>query len=158
MRRSTSPARTVVRSALLGFAGGLRSQMPLAALSVASRRDSQGESSTFIGHPLVTAGLCLAAAGEVVADKLPMTPSRLNPGSLGGRMTLGALAGGLLARRQRQPLVAGLVVGAAGALSGSFAGYHVRVRLPAATGVPDVVWAGIEDGVALLVARSAANR
>ena len=130
---------------MLGFAAGLRSQIPLALL--ARNADTMGP--TFMGKAPVRVVLYLSAAGEVVLDKLPIVPSRLEPGSLTGRLMLGSLSGALLARRQGFPAVGGVIGGAAGALAGSFAGYHTRSWLPEKTGLPDPVWALLEDGAAV---------
>lgn len=88
----------------------------------------------------------------MVIDKLPITPSRLNPGSLTGRMVLGAIGGAVISRRWRGSPVGGAVVGGVGAVAGSFAGYHLRKQLGQRTGLPDPLFAVLEDGIALTAA------
>ena len=61
-------------------------------------------------------------AGEVVADKLPVTPSRLEPGPLLGRAASGGVGGFALARAHRQNVVLPTVVGVGGAVVGSVLG------------------------------------
>lgn len=106
------------------------------------------------------AGLCLSAAGEVVADKLPVAPGRLEAGPLGGRLFFGALAGSMLSRDRGAPIAGGAALGAVGALAGSYAGYHARRYLGRSTGLPDALWAGVEDvaavGLGLLATRRVA--
>ena len=143
--RSSSLPGAAARAGILGFAAGLRSQIPLALL--ARNADTMGP--TFMGKTPVRIGLYLSAAGEAVVDKLPIVPSRLEPGSLTGRLMLGSLSGALLARRLGFPAVGGVLVGAAGALAGSFAGYHTRTWLTEQTGLPGPVWAVLEDGAAV---------
>ncbi len=58
----------------------------------------------------------LGAAGELVADKLPSAPDRLEPAGLGGRIVLAAAAGAVLARGAKDPLLPAVVVAAAAAL------------------------------------------
>ena len=141
------------RSATLGFVAGLRSQMPLALLAIATGRGSIGRHgvspSALLRHPAALAGLCLSAAGEAMVDKLRVAPGRLEAGPLGGRLFFGALAGSILSRDRGVPIAGGAALGAVGALAGSFAGYQARRYLGRSTGVPDAVWAVVEDVVAV---------
>jgi uncharacterized membrane protein len=59
--------------------------------------------------------LVAAAAGELVVDKLPTTPSRLAPPGLAARLVLGALAAGLFARIRQAPCLAAAAIGASSA-------------------------------------------
>ena len=63
------------RAGLLGAATGLRSTVALAALVV---RRNDGLPAA-LGHPAFQAAAAIACAGELVADKLPTTPSRVRP-------------------------------------------------------------------------------
>jgi uncharacterized membrane protein len=58
------------------------------------------------------------ASGELAVDKLPSTPSRLDPLPLLGRVASGALVGALVDRRHR---AAGAIVGAAAAVAAAHA-------------------------------------
>lgn len=140
-----------VDAAILGTVAGLRSQLPLALLVLAGQ-NAASEAETLPGplrHPLAPAVLVASAAGEIVVDKLPFTPSRLQPGSLIVRSGLGGLAGALLLRSRSESSLAGAVIGAAWALAGSFAGYYVRARIVRETHVPDPVVALAEDGAGI---------
>lgn len=146
-------AKIYTRAAGLGVVTGMRSMMPFALLALAARR---GTFARDAGKPLSLlrsrAALPItgfAAAGELLADKLPMTPSRIEPGPLGGRLVLGALAGAAVCREARRSAVAGALLGATGAAGGSFGAYHVRKWLGRATRLPDPVWAVVEDGLAV---------
>jgi uncharacterized membrane protein len=129
----------------LGFTAGLRSQTPLAFLALTA---SDG-GPDLLRKRWIVANIYLSALGEMAVDKLPMTPSRLGAGPLAGRLMFGSLSGALLGRRHGAPVVAGVLTGAAGALAGSYAGYHARSYLVKSTELPDAVWAGVEDVVAL---------
>ena len=59
----------------------------------------------------------MLALGELVADKLPTTPSRLAPPALGGRVLLGGTAAVAEARRDGHDPVLPALVGAAAARS-----------------------------------------
>ncbi|MGA2810828.1 MAG: DUF4126 family protein [Candidatus Acidiferrum sp.] len=91
----------------------------------------------------------LLALGELVADKLPKTPSRTAPLGLGARLVLGGLCGAALALAGNQGLAAGAVLGALGGVLGALAGYQVRTRLVRVLHVPDFVVALAEDLVAI---------
>lgn len=99
----------LLRSALLGAAAGGRSMTPIAALTAGSRG-------------FVRLAATAAALGELVVDKLPGTPSRVEPAPLGGRLVLGALAGGLYARRRGRNVVLPALVAGATAFAASYAG------------------------------------
>lgn len=141
------------RAALLGFVAGLRSQLPHALLALAANR---GVFAAGAPAPLgllrsrrTLAALGLAAAGELVVDKLPGTPSRTRPGPLGGRIAIGALVGAAVAQEAGATVPAGAVLGAAGAAAGSFAGAAYRRVAAEATGLPDPVLALAEDATAV---------
>jgi uncharacterized membrane protein len=146
---------TYARVATLGFVAGLRSQMPLALLAVAASRGDIAEGVPmpmgWLRNRWIAAGLGLAAVGELIGDKLPITPSRLEPGSLAGRTVFGGLAGGVVARLDGRSTPVGFALGGVGAVAGSFGGYHARVWIGRRTGLPDAVVAVGEDVVALVL-------
>jgi uncharacterized membrane protein len=132
------------RCALLGAATGMRSMVAPAMLS-----------RTGSGPRTVSVMLQAAAAGEMVADKLPGIPSRLEPQPLLARLVIGAFAGGIAARRSRGSGAAGALVGAAGALTGALIGYQARRLLTHEAGLPDPPVALVEDMVAIALAHRA---
>lgn len=146
----------------LGVVAGMRSQLPLALLAIAASRDQFAAGSESPLHlprtPVVQRVLAVSAAGELIADKLPFTPSRLSPGPLVGRMFFGGLAGAAIATAARRSPMLGAVLGAGGAVIGAQTGYQTRVALGRVTGLPDPVWGAAEDiaaiGLGLLVLRS----
>jgi uncharacterized membrane protein len=146
-----------VRSALLGVLSGARSMTPLAVLALNRDRgslDGAWKDWPVLRSPAGRVVIILAAVGELVGDKLPMTPSRTKPLPLLGRIATGAIAGAAMGtvggsdgwRR-------GALLGAAGGVVGSFAGAAYRSG-GAAIGVPDLVLALAED--AATIAGSAA--
>lgn len=105
---SAPVGRTLTKSLLVGLAAGGRSSFGLAAPLLTSNATR----ARVLG---VTAVL-----GEMVVDKLPATPSRLDAGLLGGRVVAGAVGGATVAARNGH---AGLsVVAAALGVAGSVAG------------------------------------
>lgn len=126
----------LARSVALGAATGARSLTPMAML--ARHRGDWLSAVTAVG-----------ALAELVADKLPSTPSRLKQPSLSGRVAAGVLAGGLLARRHGRPVVPAALVAGAAALAASYAGAAWRAYAP---GIPPAL---AEDAAAVALAWTA---
>lgn len=144
-RKSIHGQVATATAAALGIVTGLRSQLPMAFLARTAEE-------RLLAHPVARWGSTVGAASELVIDKLPVTPSRLNPGSLTGRTVLGAIGGAVIARRLSGSPAGGAVVGGAGAVAGSFAGYHLRQQIGRRTGLPDPLIALLEDSIALTAA------
>jgi uncharacterized membrane protein len=129
-------ARPHLRSAaLLGFAAGLRAFSAPAALALRHRPLSKPARAVLV-----------AAAGELVADKLPATPSRLERRGLSGRILSSAFAGHDVAGR------AGAATGVASALTSAIAGNRARAA------VSSPLAAFVEDWLAIGLATLGASR
>lgn len=150
--RPTTPRGAVVGSVLLGAASGLRSQLGVATLVA---RSDPSLPRPF-RRPWTRRLLVAAAAGELVVDKLPATPSRLAPPGFVGRLALGALAAGLLAQTRHAPWLPAAAIGASSAAVAAKLGHDVRARL--AQHAPDPVVAVGEDALALGLAAAGASR
>ena len=138
----------------IGFVAGLRTFTAPAAVSWAACYgwlDLHGTPLEFMGSWVAVAVFSVAALGEYVADKLPQTPNRTNPGPLVGRILSGGLAGAALSLSSGHSFVAGAVFGGLGAVLGAFAGYHARRALVSRLGAKDIVVALSEDVVAVLL-------
>jgi len=153
MASSSLSAAMPARSMTIGVVAGLRSQLPLALLTHAMEGQPPGFASSsmpaFLRSPLTRRIATVAAIGELIGDKLPMTPSRLAPGPLLGRLLFGGLAGAMIADQTHDALAAGALLGVTGALLGAFAGYHLRSSLGQVTPLPDPMIAVLEDVVAV---------
>src|SRR5919199_1692450 len=154
------PARNspsdVLRMVMLGFVGGLRSLMPLAILSAHLGREGPdiadgGWIIDALASPAGALALGAAAVGELVADKLPLVPSRLKPLPLGGRVVLGGTACAFASLAEGRTSDSGALIGSAGAVIGSLAGYALRTSrvLP----LPPLVLAFGEDALAFTLGR-----
>jgi uncharacterized membrane protein len=126
----------LVRSVALGAAAGARSLTPLAMLAL--RRGGALRAVTAAG-----------ALGELVGDKLPGTPSRLQQPQLTGRIAAGALVGALLARQHGRPVLTSALAAGAAALGASYAGAAWRKYQP---GIPAAL---AEDAAAVGLAWAA---
>lgn len=150
------------RAVVAGVATGLRSQATFPALARAARdgrfaRDAAPPIGWLRSEKLGRL-IALNAAGELVVDKLPFTPSRIAPQPLAGRLVFGAISGGTISKDAGAGWLRGIAYGAAGALAGSFAGYWVRKTVVERTGLPDPVIALVEDAVALGLARTIVDK
>ncbi|TQM45423.1 DUF4126 family protein [Pseudonocardia cypriaca] len=120
-----SPA-ALLRAAALGAASGSRSVTGLAAVALTSRPGDTGPVASRLGGRTGSAVSSLAAAGELVADKLPGVPSRLAPLGLIPRAAFGATSAAAVARRDgHDPTLPGLV-GAAAAIGTAVLGVQLR--------------------------------
>lgn len=140
---------------LLGVTAGLRAATPLAAVSIGAYLgwiDLTGTWAAFAGHIIAAIIFGLLAILELVGDQLPRTPSRKTPGQFGARVITGALAGAVLGLAT-DAWIAGLILGAIGAVLGTLGGFEVRRWLAKALG-RDLPAALIEDVIAVVVAFS----
>jgi uncharacterized membrane protein len=135
------------RSFLLGWACGGRTSYGPAALELTSSKPATGWRKR--GRLVAV----LSACGEAVLDKLPSTPSRLQPLGLGGRIASGTGSAGALAARNDEAVWVPAALGAAGAAAGSYAG--AAWRSWAGRRWPDWRGALAEDVVTILIARYA---
>ena len=136
----------------IGVVAGLRSMTAPAVVAWAAYLgwiNLHGSPLEFMGSVWAVGILTLMAVGELVADKLPKTPSRTAPIGLGARVVTGALSGACLATAGDASLWLGALAGAAGGIAGAFAGYRARVGLVRALHVPDFTIAIPEDLIAI---------
>ena len=159
MRRSYTPALAVG----IGAVAGLRTLTAPAVLAWAAKRRwiriGTSPFATIISAQASTR-LTDLAVSELIADKLPFTPSRLKAGPLASRVVSGAVCGATIYGVVERPLVEGAVLGGVGAIAGALAGYHMRKRLR--RDMPDVGVAVLEDtlaigGAVLITALAARN-
>jgi uncharacterized membrane protein len=129
---------------VLGIVSGMRSMLGLALLAWFGGPDLGWLSKLWVRVVLV-----LAAAAEIVNDKLPKTPSRLIPPAFIGRLVLGGVCGALLMWRGHSTEWIGAGLGAVSAGGGAVAGSKVRGFLGRKSGWPDPWFGALEDAVAI---------
>jgi uncharacterized membrane protein len=111
---------------LIGVVAGLRSMTAPAVVSWAARLGWLHVEDTglaFLGFTITPYILSVLAIGELIADKLPKTPSRKAPGPFAGRILTGALCGAALGVTS-QALIGGLLAGVLGGVAGTLGGYE----------------------------------
>jgi len=147
-----NPFQVLLLAFLIGVVTGLRSLTAPAVVAWAAHRNWLNLHNTllsFMGSTVAVVIFTLLAVAELVADKLPATPSRTRPPGLVARIVLGALSGAGIAVAGAQSIVLGAAVGMVGGIAGAFAGYEVRTRLVKALKVPDLFIALLEDATAI---------
>lgn len=140
----------LIAAFFIGIVAGLRSMTAPAAVSWAARLgwlNLEGTPLSFLGMAATPYILSLLAVGELIADKLPKTPSRKAPLGFSGRLITGGLSGAAIGTSQ-DALIGGLLAGVLGALVGTFGGYQFRVGLARAFG-KDLPAALLEDLIAV---------
>lgn len=133
-------AAGVRRAAVLGTVTGARTFLAPAALALRGR----------LGKPAKFA-VPVLAAGEIVGDKLPMAPPRVEGPGLIGRVFSGAVSGRVSGGAR------GARVGAAFALAATYPSQVLRSQIVKRTGVPDIACAIPEDLIAATLAATAST-
>jgi uncharacterized membrane protein len=138
---------------LLGCLTGLRSLTPSAVICWAAHfawLHFAGAKLAFLGSPVTLIFFTLLALVELIADKLPNTPARTAPLGLIARIAFGCLGGVALGTSTGGNLLIAGIVGIAGALVGTFAGYRIRHDLVSRAHLPDFAVAIAEDAIAVV--------
>lgn len=137
----------------LGVVAGLRSMAAPALFSMeASRHGANGLSGTpfeKLASPEVAKALGLMAVGELIVDKLPVTPNRTELPSVIVRTLSGALVGAAVFTAAKEDAAIGAIAGAVGALAGTFGGFSLRQAATDNTPLSGALTGAIEDAIAL---------
>ncbi|QIX61367.1 DUF4126 family protein [Hymenobacter lutimineralis] len=133
----------------MGVIAGMRSASAPALLNHAlQRRPSAGLRHSrlhWLQEAAVGKGLKLLAGAEMLGDKLPNAPDRTAPISVTGRAMSGALVGASLYKLNRQSWLGGAVLGAVGAVAGTFGAYTLRKLAADPTRFPEPLPGFVED-------------
>lgn len=138
---------------LVGVVAGLRSMMAPAVVSWFAHLNRISVGSTYVAlmnYRITAVVFSILAVAELVADKLPKTPSRKQPPSFVIRILSGSLVGATVGASGDKLLI-GLCLGAVGAVVGTLGGAAVRGKLASAFG-RDLPAAILEDIAALAIA------
>ncbi len=157
---ATTLTSTLLHVAGYGLIAGSRSMSAPALFSRAAARHPQRLAGTpfeVLTSARAQQVLTIAAVGELVGDKLPFTPSRLDPFPLGGRIGSGAIIGAALCRAAGQSVIWGGLVGGVTAVLGAWLGYTWRTLAAKQLHLPSPVSGVIEDAVVILAGRQVAG-
>src|SRR4051812_4720045 len=153
----TQRATTLVRTAALGAATGARSSAGIAALAFTSHPADDGRIASALGSRRGRLVAAVMGAGELVADKLPVTPGRTGLSGLAPRVVLGAVAAAGLAGREGARPALPVLVGVGTAVAAAFLGERLRGVAAGRFG-SDLPGAVIEDACAVLLGLRGARR
>jgi uncharacterized membrane protein len=146
---------TLALAAGIGALAGLRTFTPPAVVSQAASHSLiplRRSRVAFLRSSSTANTITALAIGELVADKLPSMPSRLEAGALTARAASGAVCGAAIASARLssgRTIAAGAVLGVLAAMAGAYAGYHVRRQISMKLNVPDPGLAVVEDMLAI---------
>lgn len=150
---------------LIGGASGLRSLTGIAIVTIVAQRGwphlgwlhLAGTGLSFLAKPVAMYIFALLAICELIADKLPIIPPRIQPGPLAARFLLAALCGTALALAAGMQWILPAAISGICAVLGAYAGYWLR-RGITSRGVKDLPIALLEDATAILLALFAVSR
>jgi uncharacterized membrane protein len=140
----------IVVAFMMGIVAGLRAMTPPAAVSwaaVSGLLNLQDSWLAFFGLTWTPWILTTLAAGELITDQLPSTPSRTVPIQFATRLITGAVSGAAIGAAANS-MIGGAIAGVIGAVFGTLGGRAFRARLAAAFS-RDLPAALIEDLVAV---------
>jgi len=143
----------IICTILIGLVSGLRSMMPLAIVSWCANYgvlDLSGKPLAFMSSKYSVLIFTVLAIGELIADKLPKTPSRRTPSAFLTRVASGCLVGATVGSSNHM-LLLGYLCGAVGAEVGTLGGAAMRAKLAAAFG-RDLSAALLEDAIGIAIA------
>ena len=136
----------------IGVLVGLRSMTAPAAICWAAHLKWINISDShlaFMGSTPAVYVFSAFAVGELILDKMPFMQRRTRLSPLVSRIVLGSLCGIALAMATNDFDVAGALLGAGGAVAGTFGAYKIRRRLVKRFKIPDWIVALLEDGIAV---------
>ena len=145
----------------LGAISGLRSASGPAFVGRSANRgdmDLEGTPLAFFGSPRLSKALTLAQLGEIIGDKLPMTPSRTAWPPLLGRAVSGGLVGAAAFLSEGRHAASGAILGSSAAVAAAFAGENLRALAVEKSGLPNPGIAVVEDAVVLFVGSRATSK
>ncbi|MBW3623911.1 MAG: DUF4126 family protein [Armatimonadetes bacterium] len=149
----TTTQANLLRALGMGAVAGMRSMTAPAILSYHAEKYHNPPLRNTPLEPLASenapALLGMAAAGELLMDKMPFTPARTMLPSVIFRALSGAVAGAACTASEDGFERSGAVAGALAALAATYGMYHLRKNAGEATGLPDSVIALLEDALAV---------
>jgi uncharacterized membrane protein len=134
----------------MGAVAGMRSLSSPAIVSQFARSGLlpvRNSRIAFLDRPATSKAVAIAAAAELIADKLPFTPKRTKTPSLIFRAVSGGFSGAAICSAKKRSVIAGILIGAAGAVGAAYGLYELRRWAGKRLDVPDPVIALAEDAL-----------
>ena len=157
-QRLSPTQNTLLKVACIGAVAGMRSVLAPALVSKWLADEGRGDELE-LPYSLLTSRrtasvVSTLAKGEIIFDKLPVTPPRITPGPLAARAVSGAVCGATICKVAHERADTGALVGAGAAVGAAFLAYYLRQSLGRKLPVPDAVLGGIEDSAAYAIGHS----
>lgn len=160
-----TPTMLYVLCVVIGGVSGLRSLTGIAIVSIAAQRGWPhmtwlhlgATGLAFLEKPVWMYVFAFAALCELVADKLPFVPPRIQAGPLVWRFLTGGVCAAALALAAGLPWIFPAGVGGVAAVIGAHIGYWLR-RSITSRNVKDLPVALLEDATAILLALFVVSR
>jgi uncharacterized membrane protein len=161
-RKAWSQRQEIGTVLTLGALAGLRSLLPQVIISRALRERAAKLPEPFHRLPTepVTRALTGAALMEIASETASGATPRIRPLAFLGRILSGGIAGWLVisSRRRRYPAPLFFGIGAGAAALTTLGSHRARRFAAQRFGRAAVLWAVLEDGLALLAAREGMRR
>jgi uncharacterized membrane protein len=151
IKEVTVNLNTNLKALAIGIIAGMRSlSAPALTSSYLSQNDNlAGSRLKVLASPAASKVLKILAAGEMLADKLPVIPSRVSAGPLIARIASGAISGAAVSAADKKQAGTGAVLGGVAAVAGAYGFYHLRRRIGEEVSVPDAVLGVVEDAIVI---------
>ncbi|MBL3658014.1 DUF4126 family protein [Fulvivirga sediminis] len=133
----------------LGAVTGLRSMLGPAMLCFYLNREPQSFKRRALKLSSLQKVTTVMAVGELIGDKLPFAPDRVNPTALAGRALMGALVGAILFKDGGKSAYRGGIIGGVTAMLAAGVGYYLRKKVGQATEIEDPYLGAAEDLIAI---------
>jgi uncharacterized membrane protein len=152
---------TLLKAACMGAVAGMRSVLAPALVTKWLADGGRGEALespySLLASRRTASVASTLSKGEIIFDKLPVTPPRISPAPLAARAVSGAVCGATICKVAHERAYAGAFVGAGAAVGTAFLVYYLRQSLGRKLPVPDAVLGGIEDSAAYAIGHSVLN-
>ncbi|MFC0518169.1 DUF4126 family protein [Mucilaginibacter angelicae] len=137
----------------LGTLAGMRTlSAPVVATHILSHHPSKKLEKSplrFMQSTTVAAVLKVLSVTELIADKLPSTPNRIEPAGVAGRCLSGALAGASIYKAVGGKALTGALVGGTAAIAATYGSYYLRKSIVKANHISDPVIGAAEDALVI---------
>ncbi|WP_114938066.1 DUF4126 family protein [Mucilaginibacter endophyticus] len=137
----------------IGTLAGMRTlSAPVITTHILSNHPSkrlEKSSLRFMQSTTVAAVLKVLSVTELIADKLPSTPNRIEPAGVAGRGLSGALAGASIYKAVGGKTLTGALIGGAAAIAASYASYYLRKNIVKANHIADPLIGAAEDALVI---------
>jgi uncharacterized membrane protein len=136
-----------LKAIAIGIIAGIRSMSApaIASTYLAAGKNSADSRFGILASPAATTLLKLLAAGEIIADKLPIVPARVSAAPLIARVASGAISAAVACAASRKRVALGAALGGIAALVGVVGFYVLRRTIASKTNLPDPMLGVAED-------------